>query len=365
MTEPAYNIIATFPRVGCAPFSAAEFARRQITPRPQLVEDWVPGNQVSSIDGDGGAGKSTVGLQLAVAVVSGRSWLGMPTARGPALYLSAEDDEEEVHRRLHNITAHAGLTLNDLADLHVWPLAEADPALVLPNGDALQQTPRWQEMEAVVARIRPVLLVLDSRADVFGGNEISRSQTRAFVGMLRGLAVRNKLAVVLLAHPSLSGMASGTGSSGSTHWRNAVRSALYLTRPDDGETADLDARTLSVKKSNYGPAGLSLRLRWTIGGFVVDGEGGGPIDRTAAIDAIDRAFLHLLTAYQAQGRTVSDRSGHGYAPAMFAKDPLAKGATKQGLTAAMNRLFAAGDITVETVGAPSRQSRSIVRNVPK
>ena len=238
MSVPEYPVVAVFPHrppvQGPKPFSAAKFGQRQMTPRPWLVPDLLPGCQVSTIDGDGGLGKSTLGLQLAVAGVTGRSWLNQPVTRGPVLCLSAEDDQDEVHRRLDNICTHYQVEFDALADLHVWPLAESDPALVTSTrDDALAPTARWDELLEAVERIKPVALILDSRADVFGGNEVSRAQARAFIGMLRSLAVGSRLAVILLAHPSLSGMSSGSGSSGSTHWRNAVRSALYLTKPDD------------------------------------------------------------------------------------------------------------------------------------
>lgn len=126
---------------------------------------------------------------------------------------------------------------------------------MLPDGDTLKATPRWQELEAAVARIGPVLLVLDSQVDVFGGNEISRAQARAFIGILRALGVRNKLAVVPLAHPSLSGMASGTGSSGSTHQRNAVRRRLGRGLPPGSEEKE-DAE-------DAGPRRARIRIRPT------------------------------------------------------------------------------------------------------
>jgi RecA-family ATPase len=101
--------------------------------------------------------------------------------------------------------------------------------------------------------------------------------------LLRGLAIKNDLAVVLIAHPSLSGMASGSGTSGSTAWSNSVRARLYLERiVDEGNREiDPDLRVLRVKKSNYGPVGLELPLRWQNGGFIVDGPAGG-FDKIAA-----------------------------------------------------------------------------------
>ena len=68
---------------------------------------------------------------------------------------------------------------------------------------------------------------------MFAGDENSRPQAQEFIGLLKRLARKQNCALLLLAHPSLSGMATGTGMSGSTAWSNSVRSRLYLERGED------------------------------------------------------------------------------------------------------------------------------------
>ncbi|MGL1475134.1 AAA family ATPase, partial [Vibrio parahaemolyticus] len=46
-----------------------------------------------------GVGKSLLGQQLATARWAGRPFLGLPSAAGPSLYVTAEDDPAELHRR--------------------------------------------------------------------------------------------------------------------------------------------------------------------------------------------------------------------------------------------------------------------------
>jgi RecA-family ATPase len=201
-------------------------------------------------------------------------------------------------------------------------------------------------------------LVLDSKADVFGGNEVSRAQARGFVGMLRKLAMRSGAAIVLLGHPSLTGISSGSGSSGSTHWRNAVRSGLHLRRPDDPD-AHPDMRVLEVVKANYSTCGKQITLRWSAGVFEPV-EGVQHADRQEAADHVDATFLRLLTAFCQEGRRVSHSTGANYAPAVFAKDPRAGGIRSSGFTTAMMRLLAAGKVKVESVGPPSRRLQQLV-----
>ena len=90
------------------------------------------------------------------------------------------------------------------------------------------------------------VFVLDTLADLHAGQENDRATARQFIGFLRGLALRHELAVVLLAHPSNAGMASGSGLSGSTAWNASVRSRLYLERV-------VEAGYDLVRKNGAGP----------------------------------------------------------------------------------------------------------------
>ena len=210
----------------------------------------------------------------------------------------------------------------------------------------------------------PALIVLDSVADFYGGNENDRGQVRQFLGLMRQLAMGSDAAVVLLAHPSVQGLSTGSGLSGSTAWSNSVRSRLYLSTPkaDDGGAFGADLRTLVIRKANYGRAGAEFRLRYSLGSFVNEDVGATPsLGKRIAAARIDEQFLELLDNFQAQGRTVSHNSGRAYAPSLFAKDPGARGTTSKGFEASMARLFAARRIRVAIKGPPSRQISFIER----
>jgi RecA-family ATPase len=337
-----------------APMRASELLMVEPTPRRWLVPDLIPAGQVTELRGDGGAGKSTLALQLCVSAVTGAPWLGLMVEHGgPAFYLASEDDTDELHRRLSAIAAQVKVDRAALTDLHVWALATEDPALAALTANRIGPTPRWAELVAHVERIQPALVVLDSRADVFAGEEINRQQVRWFVGQLRVLAGRTGVAVVVLAHPSQSGKAEGTGNSGSTHWGNAVRSALYLSvvKGHDGQ-ADTGQRLLAVVKSNYGPGGLRLPLGWSAGAFVNE-HGAAPLSQDEERAKVDRLFLSLLAKCEAQGRIVSDRSGPNFAPAAFAKMPGGAAVTNSGFKLAMERLFEANRIHAVYTGRPS------------
>lgn len=96
-----------------------------------------------------------------------------------------------------------------------------------PDG-SLAETDLFGELSYYCQNTKPVLVVLDTLADLFGGDENNRTQARRFIGICRHLAIETNCAVVLIAHPSLSGMASGRETSGSTAWDGSVRSRIYM-----------------------------------------------------------------------------------------------------------------------------------------
>lgn len=338
-------------------FSAAELAGRPVPARQWLVPDMIPARTVTLLGGDGGTGKSLLALQLAVAAVAGLRWIGLPVTTGPALFLSAEDEEDELHRRLADVAEGMGIDLARLRDLRVLSLAGKDALLatVAPKDNKLKRTDLLGQIEKVLHRHRPALLVLDTLADLYGGNENDRAQVRQFVGILRGIAMRHNCAVVLLAHPSLSGLSSGSGTSGSTAWNASVRSRLYLERVVvEGYEADPKARRLSTKKANYGPTGAEIGLRWDRGLFHRE-EAETGLDTAAASAKAERVFLKLLSLLNEQGRDVNAKGGSGYAPKVFAEHPEAEGVTKRAFAAAMEVLLTAGKVVVEHRGPTSRR----------
>jgi RecA-family ATPase len=203
--------------------SAASLGARP-PPRTWLVPELIPGRNVTLLSGDGGTGKSLLALQLAVAVATRDSlWLGLEVAHGGAVFVSAEDELDEVHRRLANICAADGPDITHLTDLTVLPLAGRDAVLGRPGAPGeLQSTPMFEFVRSMVGAMAPALVIVDTISDAFGGNENSRSEVRQFVGMLRALAMDADCAILLLAHPSVAGLNSGTGLSGSTAWNNSV-----------------------------------------------------------------------------------------------------------------------------------------------
>ena len=206
--------------------------------------------------------------------------------------------------------------------------------------------------------------MLDPSADVFAGSENDRSQVRQFITLLRGLAIDANTAVLVASHPSLTGKVTGTGLSGTTAWHNSVRARLYLKgiKTNSGDESDPDLRELEVMKSNYGPGGERIRMRWHQGIFIPE-PGPSSLKQRADARKAEEVFFTLLGRFEKQERTVSANFGPTYAPKVFADHPDATGITKRALQEAMTRLLERGKIRNERYGPPSRQRTRLRRAI--
>ncbi len=349
----------------------ADWQGQTLPVRKFFVPDLIPIKAVTLLSGDGGTGKSYLALQLATAAVCGETWLGMPVKSGPVLVLACEDDGDELQLRLHDITSALGRRFDELENMRIVVGVGLDAAIFEAEEGASKGrlTARFAEIEQHARDLRPVAIMLDTAADIYAANESTRRIVRQFIGALTGLGIELNCAIVLLAHPSKAGMASGDNYSGSTAWNGSVRSRLsleYAAKPkasdDEDGSIDRNARILKHAKSNRGARLDDIKLRWEGGVFVRTGAPAGPVDRALAAAKADERFLALLDWHAATGSNVSAaRTATNFAPNAFAKHPESEGVTKAAFDAAMHRLIKAGAIKTEAYGRPSEPRQRIVR----
>jgi RecA-family ATPase len=333
-------------------------------PEPQrkwIVED---DETLTLVTGEGGIGKTTLMLQLAVDMRTDGDWLGMKVRQEPVLFVTSEDDRKDVNLNLRAILKAKGKSLAHCPDLHILPLADRDACLAAATTKlgAIAATPLWHALVRLVERRKPRIVIFDALADLFGGEENSRRHVRGFIVLLKRLAIQQKLAVILIAHPSLTGMNTGSGLSGSTDWHNGPRARLYFQRPKDkeGRTFDIDLRTLTVMKVQYAQEGTVFRLRRKAGFFVYEGrDGGATFDRAASAANAETVFLALLQAFEEQGRSVSPNPSNSYAPVVFEREADADGVSKTALNRAMSKLLKANRIHIDIIGSASRQRKKL------
>jgi hypothetical protein len=330
LSEPATAPKADGPVLMGKPWFRASSLVGVPPPRQWVTRDMIPARAVTLLSGAGGLGKSSLTLDLAIAAVTGRAWCQKWTVRrGPVLLVSIEDDREEIWRRLYDMTDGDTSILDDV---HIITTDGQDPILNKPNSVT------WRDLVAMTHEFNPSLIVIDNLALAFEGDEINRQQVSQFMRQLHTLAAASGAGLVLLQHPSLTGLASGSGQSGSTAWRNAARALIIV----ESDPKDSDGRTLRVGKMNFGPSDSNEHsLIWVGGRYIVRDPNSGPSVQER--DA-DLAFIRCLELSMMRGERVGLKKGTNYAPARFEKMPLANGVGKAALARAMDRLLDAGTV---------------------
>jgi hypothetical protein len=285
----------------------------EIEPQAWVWDNYIPAREVTLLGAHGGAGKSVVSLMLAVCVAAGVPLFGVPTRAAPVVFYSAEDDTPTLRRRLRAVCRLLQVSPQALAGrLLVLDASDTDPTLWgerrMERGDdgvlrpVPPATPAYVELRDLLADMPGVLLIVDNASDTFSGNEIKRTEVRAFVRGLRALVRKQGGAVLLLAHidkNAARGFGGGETYSGSTAWHNSARSRLVLKPDKDG------AMTLEHEKSNFGRKREPLRLVWADGGLpMLDGPA------SAFVQSIERrnherALLRLIYEFNQRGEFVS------------------------------------------------------------
>lgn len=325
---------------------------------PEVPEAYpgAPLRQVGLLGGEGGEGKSTIEMMRNACHALGRDWYGLPVVKRPSLYLGAEDDLLILQRRVMFIARYYGVKPSELYAGGMAILAAGDfkvpPMLcVADSNGVLRTTKLYDRVMEYCGDVKPVNLTLDPLSHIFAGNEIDRVQVYAFIHFMRAIARVMNGTVTLLGHPSLQGIKSGTGLSGSTAWHAAVRFRAYIRKPkrkdegdDDegsggsgGRTRDDGLRVLEFHKNQYGAIGNVIDLQFWRGVFRPLSEQ----SREARAKMIEGIFVDLVRRFAEENRNVSmNRRAGNWAPAAFVREMEAVGvkATKGELETAMREL---------------------------
>jgi RecA-family ATPase len=330
------------------PLSLPALHLRPVPERRWIVRDWLPVRQVTLNYADGGVGKTLLAMQLMAATALASRWCGLPVEPCSSLAIFSEDDETEIHIRMDAIRRHYGVEFTEMRDCHPIDATGTDNILAHFDGNHMMPTPRFRQLRECALDVRARLVVIDTAATTFGGNENDRSQVTQFVGsLLTSLAQDIDGAVLLNAHPSVSGINSGDLRSGSTGWNNSARSRWAMSRPvdDDGKPIlDSSDRVLTRRKSNAAAAGETLALTWDEGVFVGKTAPGGMGAGTRK-DAAEVAFLAALRV--AVRPVSSDSRMSNYAPKVLQATPQATDFRVPELAEAMRNMLGRGVLVIE------------------
>jgi RecA-family ATPase len=363
--EPSSSPQGDFP---VEPLRIVEPITLQGAPIPErqwIVDGLIPRGAVTLLTGDGGTGKSLLAQQLMTCVAMGLDFIGLKTERCRAFGMFCEDDIAELHRRQDDINRGYEIEFGDLENLRWVSRVGDNNLLVIFAANRMGEgTPLFEQLFNAIKQFGATVVIIDTAADTFGGNENVRAEVRQFLsGTLGRLARELDVAIILVSHPSAEGRRSGRGDGGSTAWNNSVRSRLYLSYPqvDDEEARpDPDARILSLQKANYASAGNAIPIRYNSGAFVceVQNSGGWLSDKIRRENA-EIAFIEGLKELASKGqRCNAGKTQQNYAPKLIAKRTTAgEGWSSKELEQAMNRLFKGGRIEIVEDGPPSKRRK--------
>lgn len=329
-----------------APTSPSAFGDdEEIPEREWLVEGLIPLLESTLLTGDGGVGKTNLIMQIATAIALGLPIFGRKTRRGRVLLLLSEDDLLELRRRQRAINRALGVSNRDLSPTDYAWLSANDlggrNTVILqfpPSNPSGAKGPFFAELFSLIARWQPDAVILDPLAAFFGGNEIDRQQVQMFsTFILRRMINEYRTTPIVLAHPSIAGMKERSGRSGSTQWANAVRSRLFLERPENA--GDRNLRLLRTTKANYASLDQEILVEWEAGAFKL-------LAADADLPPAERhkvRFMRALVVVNGQGGWVSN-SAHAanYAPRRLLGMPETAGSSLSELKGAMESLLGAG-----------------------
>jgi len=313
---------------------ASELAEKSIGATRWLVRDLWTAQGVGFLAGSPKAMKTWMGLDLAISVASGTPCLGRFAVEdpGPVLAFLAEDRHREVRQRVAAICRHRNLALDSL-DLHFISV----PLLQLHLGEDCTR------LKATVDKLRPKLLLLDPLVRIWGADENSSQEIGAFLGFLRTLQRRYRVAVLLVhhftkrAHPRLGQALRGSGDLWAWSDDNAylVRTADHLVLHVEHRSAPPpEPITLRLIDNQGDGAALHLEIVDHAGAGAESGNGAPPpleeqilaALRAATPQPLTRAALRkalrvnnhrlgdALRTLEAQGRVQRQASGWTIAP---------------------------------------------------
>ncbi|MGP0084538.1 MAG: AAA family ATPase [Steroidobacteraceae bacterium] len=202
---------------------------------------------ITVVGSPGGAGKTSLAIGMAISIAVGRPLLDQKIFAEDGLrvlYINAEDSGIEMKRRTwafclkHNI---AEQDLNRLYvagtdDPHVQRLSflqtgEKNASVLDPKG--------FEQLDGLVAALRPDLVVLDPLVALCGGGNINDNAAMSLVMLeLKRLAIKYDCAVLIIHHTRKGGdLTTAEAISGASAIVNLARRAIIpVTMTDDEAT---------------------------------------------------------------------------------------------------------------------------------
>lgn len=277
---------ATFgaaPTVALAPLFDLETARinrfldSEPQPRRWLLRNCLPCGKVGAIIAPGGTGKSQFMMQLAISIAAGVPLAGgawLPAETGAVLALFAEDDREELHRRIHASVsaigpAFLGTELRDRLSRNLFVRSMVAQSNLMTWVNPQGQVDRTDYAARLIETVKDVrdlkLIIIDPASRSRAGNENSAEDVTRFVEVVEFVSQQTGAAVVVVHHAnkaSMQGMEQNQAAArGSSAFTDGIRWQMNLAGLTKEEAKRLHVSdgdrykylTATMTKNNYAP----------------------------------------------------------------------------------------------------------------
>lgn len=238
-------------------------------PRRWLVEKLIPLGIVGMVVAPGASSKSMLALQLGLSVSCGIPIFGRAIPEpGHALLLCAEDDRDEIHRRIEAATNGLDPVLAQLVKqrLHIKSMvAENNLMTSAPPRGEVRRTDYVDRLILTLKDLTDLrLIVIDPASRFRGGDENAAQDATRFVEELERLRAATGATVIVLHHAnkgSLNAEEQSQGASrGSSAMTDGVRWQMNLRKPTpteatkNGITEERRQHFVmaAITKNNYG-----------------------------------------------------------------------------------------------------------------
>jgi len=222
----------------------------------------------------------------------------------------------------------------------------------------VEVTGLYRQLYEAAGDIKPKNISIDTLSRAFAGNEIDRVQVYAFAMHMQALAMVAGGAVTVLSHPSLAGIASGSGSRarppGTAH--SASASISKVPRPPMASSLENDLRELGIQEKPIRAIGETVALRYQRGLFLPE-AGISNLDKLAREARAEEYSSICWGDFPPRPQRGRQTNFPELPPAAFAKEADAKkdNFRKPDLDAAMRRLFDANkSMSRPTADQPDR-----------
>jgi hypothetical protein len=190
-------------------FGAAVLSPADIEPRGWLLGNLLCRQFVSSLLGDGAAGKTAMRIACALSLVTGRNLIGEHVfERCNVLFICFEDSETELTRRIFAAMLHYGITNEDVAGhLFVRGVNNSDLKLAANHNFETKIGLLGEVLDEVIVRRRIDAVFLDSFVKTHSVPENDNNAIDFVIGILTGIALRRNAAVDSPHHTRKGGAA--------------------------------------------------------------------------------------------------------------------------------------------------------------